>query len=159
MKEERVLIKNYRGFDITFDMESEKFKCVITEDIAKEVSSFAAVKKFIDDYKKENQGFEPFYAVSTPDSYSKAKKIKIVGIRKDRRFIYENENGSKEQLPNYVIKDFMLDLPENDALISELRVLDEQLREIEQSYRQKRKEIISKLNVVTLADFKNQLNN
>ena len=40
----KILIENYRGFDIEFETSNEKFQCVCTEDDTKESNSFAAVK-------------------------------------------------------------------------------------------------------------------
>ena len=79
----KILIETYRGFDIEFDTNCEKFQCICTEDNAKESTSFTAVKKFIDDYKKINQDFKPFLVESIPDSY-KTEKLKVIGVRKDR---------------------------------------------------------------------------
>ena len=51
----KVAIENYRGFDIEFDTDHEKFQCIITDGEEKESRSFTAVKKFIDEYRKDNQ--------------------------------------------------------------------------------------------------------
>jgi len=152
----KVLIDNYRGFDIQFDVESERFQCVITEDITKDTSSYAPVKKFIDDYKKDNKSFAPFYAVSNPDSYTKQKRIKIVGMRKDRRFISEVD-GETKQVSDYSLRDFILELPENEVHIAELYALEERQKQAEEEYRKHRKEIVSRMKIVTLGQFKQQL--
>jgi len=36
----KILIENYRGFDIEFDTQYEKFQCIITEENTKESNSF-----------------------------------------------------------------------------------------------------------------------
>ena len=64
----KILIENYRGFDIEFDTQYEKFQCVCTEEDSKESSSFAAIKKFIDEYKKQNADFKPFWVDPNPNS-------------------------------------------------------------------------------------------
>ena len=66
----KILIDNYRGFDIEFETINEKFQCIITDELVKESISFSAIKKFVDEYKKTNQDFKPFYVESTPDRYN-----------------------------------------------------------------------------------------
>jgi hypothetical protein len=43
----KILIETYRGFDIEFDTNCEKFQCICTEDNAKESTSFTAVKSLL----------------------------------------------------------------------------------------------------------------
>ena len=114
----KIFIDNYRGFDIEFETINEKFQCIITDELVKESISFTAVKKFIDEYKKMNQDFKPFYVEQTPSNYrfKVHKKIKIVGIRKDGRFVAEDFNGDKFQISDYDIKDYMLYVPENENI-------------------------------------------
>jgi len=149
----KILIENYRGFDIEFDTDCEKFQCIATDENVKESTSFTAVKKFVDDYKKTNQDFKPFWVEPTPEEY-KIKKLKIIGLRKDGRFVAENEEGVKEQIPDYNTEDYMLLKPENEygmKLLQELKVKEEQQRVENNS---QRKQITSTLNIVTLKDFK-----
>ena len=54
----RILIENYRGFDIEFDTNIEEFTCICSKENIKESSSFPAVKKLVDEYKKENSEFK-----------------------------------------------------------------------------------------------------
>ena len=54
----KILIDNYRGFDIEFETINEKFQCIITDELVKESISFSAIKKFVDEYKKINQDYE-----------------------------------------------------------------------------------------------------
>jgi hypothetical protein len=154
---EKVLITNYRGFDIEFDIYHEKFQCIITDELVKESLSFTAVRKFIDDYKKENQVFKPFDVEPISTEYRAAHlpdKLTILGIRKDGRFIAEDKNGKKIQLGDYDMKQWMLVKPENDEpnrLLKELKVKeDSQNREI----KAERKAILETLTVVSLKDYK-----
>lgn len=152
----KILIETYRGFDIEFDTNCEKFQCICTEDNAKESTSFTAVKKFIDDYKKTNQDFKPFWVESIPDSY-KTEKLKVIGVRKDGRFVAENSKGDKIQISDYSLNDYMLLKPENEIAmnkLSELKAKEEQQR-LENN--KARKLIISEINIVTLKDYKKQL--
>jgi hypothetical protein len=149
----KILIENYRGFDIEFDTDCEKFQCIATDENVKESNSFTAVKKFVDDYKKTNQDFKPFWVEPTPERY-KTGRLKIIGLRKDGRFVAENEKGEKEQVSDYNTSDYMLLKPENEIgikLLQELKVKEEQQRVENNS---QRKQIISTLNIVTLRDHK-----
>jgi hypothetical protein len=152
----KILIENYRGFDIMFDTNYEKFQCIITDENSKESVSFAAMKKFIDDYKKENQLFKPFWVEPIPGSY-KVDKLKIIGIRKDERFVAEKGNGEKIQISDYELKDYMLIISENENALKLLQELNEKekLQNIENS--KNRKQIISTLNIITLNNYKNLL--
>lgn len=150
----KILIDNYRGFDIEFETINEKFQCIITDELVKESVSFSAIKKFVDEYKKTNQEFKPFFVESTPGGYRQSVKLKIIGIRKDGRFVAENSKGEKIQVSDYDIKDYMIYKQENEAplkLLSDLKA-----KEAKQSLENdlSRKDIISTINIVTLKDFK-----
>lgn len=154
----KILIENYRGFDIEFDSDAEKFQCIITEDNTKESASFSAVKKFIDDYKKENIGFEPFWVVLTPSNrFSNARRLQIIGVRKDGRFVTQNEVGKKDQLSDYSLSDYMLDMPENKTILSALDELDKESNKQIIEMKNKKAELVSKLNIITLKEYKEQI--
>lgn len=150
----KILIENYRGFDIDFDTDCEKFQCVITEEKTKESISFSAVKKFIDDYKKENQDFKPFYADKNPKAYSGHPKIKIIGIRKDKRFIIEREDGGREQLSEYEEDNYMIFKPENEEKINALKKHRQMVEALRVKNNEIDKGIIASLNIITLKEFK-----
>ena len=152
----KILIETYRGFDIEFDTNCEKFQCICTEENVKESTSFAAVKKYVDDYKKANQDFKPFWIESVPERYKRGK-LKVIGVRKDGRFVAENSKGDKIQISDYDLNDYMLLQPENEMAmnkLSELKAKEEQQR-LENN--ETRKLIISEINIVTLKDYKKQL--
>lgn len=152
----KILIETYRGFDIEFDTNYEKFQCICTEENVKESTSFTAVKKYVDDYKKTNQEFKPFWVEPTPERY-KTEKLKVIGVRKDGRFVAENPKGDKIQILDYELNDYMILKPENEMAmnkLSELKVKEEQQR-FENN--EMRKLIISEINIVTLKDYKKLL--
>lgn len=101
----KILIENYRGFNIEFDVNYEKFQCETEDGHSKESQSFSAVKKFIDDFKKANQEFKEFWVEKNPEGFY-GKTLKIIGFRKDGRFVGENEKGDKEQISDHSLKDF-----------------------------------------------------
>jgi len=153
----KILIENYRGFDIEFETSNERFQCVCTEEDTKESASFAAIKKFVDDYKKSNQDFKPFWIEPTPTDYYKDKALKVVGIRKDNRFVAEDKDGNKEQISDSYLSSYMLLKEENKEYMAELKEQKqkEEAQRIENN--QTRNNIIAKMNIVTLKDYKKEL--
>ena len=152
----KILIENYRGFDIKFDTNCEKFQCICTEESAKESTSFAAIKKFVDDYKKANQEFKPFWVESTPDAH-KVGRFKIIGIRKDGRFIAETLQGNKVQVSDYHLDSLMLFKPENEIAMSRLSDLALKIEQQRKENSEARKQIISEIKIITLKEYKNTL--
>ena len=155
----RILIDNYRGFDIEFETINEKFQCIITDELVKESISFAAVKKFIDEYKKTNQDFKPFFAEKIPSQYSfdEYKKIKIIGIRKDGRFVAENSEGVKFQISDYDIKYYMIYNPENEKAFGQLLELKLKEQRYNEEIKMERSLILSTIKINSLVDFKKTL--
>jgi len=153
----RITIENYRGFDIEFDTDSEIFICIVSDERAKESKSFSAVKKFVDEYKKANENFRPFWIEVIPEKYSGSiigKKLKVTGLRKDDRFIVENENGDKEYITDYSMTDWMIVYNENKSVLKEYEDNENEYEKSSNFFRSKRKEILSKLKIVTLKEHK-----
>lgn len=154
----KILIENYRGFDIEFDVNSEKFQCVCTEENTKESTSFASVKKFIDEYRKTNQDFTPFWVQPNPLSpFSKDKNLKVIGIRKDGKYVAEDDKGNKEQIVNHNLSGYILLNHENDIYFNKLKEHDAKVEEEQNKNREIRNAIISQINIVTLKDYKKSL--
>ena len=152
----KILIETYRGFDIEFNTNCEKFQCICTEENVKESTSFAAVKKYVDDYKKANQYFKPFWVEPAPERY-KSGKLKVIGIRKDGRFVAENSKGEKIQISDYDLNDYMLLKQENEMAMNKLSELKAKAEQQRVENNETRKLIISEINIVTLKDYKKQL--
>lgn len=152
----KVLIERYGNFDIEFDTSSESFQCVISDDTSKQSKSLSAVRKFIDDYEKANNSFSPFYVESNPDGYmyNEHERLKIVGVRKDGRFISEGLDGKVSQVSDYDLSRYIIYYNENDTYNAALSELMRLSRENEESYRKNRKAIISQMKIVTLKDYK-----
>lgn len=149
----KVLIENYRGWEISFDTEKESFCCYSSNyDRDEKRQSFASTKKWIDDFLKENKTFKPFWVESKPNMLNSGK-LKIIGIRKDGKFLYEGKNGEKAQLSLYNEKDFILYNPENEKFKLEASELREQIEVL----RQKISEALNKMDFVELSEYKKQL--
>jgi hypothetical protein len=117
----KILIENYRGWEIYFDNDKENFYTSSDEyDRMNTKTSYAATKKWIDDFIKENTTFEPIWVEKR--DYRGVKKIKIIGIRKDKKFIYEGKDGKKEQLSEYDEKDCFLPNSENDDVYNKIKI-------------------------------------
>lgn len=151
-----ITIENYRGFDIEFNTANEQFQCIVTDEVTKESNSFSAIKKFIDEYKKSNQGFKPFYVIRTPDYYGSYERIKIIGIRKDKRFITQ-DGDKKGQLSEYNENNYMLEKESNNLFIQKLKTLEKEMDEYRLKMNEKRKEIKAKLDITTVKEYKQSL--
>jgi len=128
----RVLIETYRGFEISFDPIEEKF-WYLSERYDKESSSksFSATKKAVDDFIKDNRDFKPFFIENKLKSaFGKEAKLKVVGIRKDGVFVYENSKGEKEQLSKYYENDYLIYNEANNSLRLEIDEKQKQVSEI-----------------------------
>ena len=153
-----VLIENYRGFDINYSTTREEFSCVITDEAKKEGNYLSSIKRFVDEYKKANSAFAPFDVMDNPASiYGNGKTGKIIGVRKDGKFIIESSNGKQSQIALYSEKDYILALPENEKGLRELAELEKEREEIRLEMNLRRGKIVSSLKIITLADFKKTL--
>jgi len=152
-------VDNYRGWEIFFDTESEKFTAYSNEhDKDIEKGSYSTIKKSIDDFIKENDVFKPFMIEPTP-SYRiynrKETHFKIIGVRKDGRFIYEDKDGKKHQLSEYHEKDYMVVDPANVPVLKrydELKAYAEKLRLEADDY------LKTNLKMKTIADIRKEKN-
>jgi len=115
----KILIENYKGWEIYFDNNKENFytssdsydrECIKT--------SYAAAKKYIDDFIKDNITFEPI--VIEKKDHRGATQIKLIGIRKDGRFVYEGKDGKKEQLSEWDEKYYYLPTEENNEALKKI---------------------------------------
>ena len=137
----RVLIENYRGWEIYFDTYKEQFYTVSNEYDKQETKrSYASSKKYIDDYIKSNNVFKPIKVQKMPTMFSEGKVITLIGIRKDKSFMYEDEEGRKQQLSSYDERDYFIVDSRNDVhfkRIAELAIerkrIDDEVKEIEKS--------------------------
>lgn len=151
----KVELEEYRGWTISFDTEKESFYChsdgYDKDDYRK---SFSATKKFIDEFIKENEKFTPVWVEKKPSSYGWSKqKIKLIGIRKDGRFIYEDEQGEKRQLSDYYEEDYILYNPDNDKF----RELSNELECKIDLLRKEKESVLSKIQGIKLVDYKKTL--
>jgi len=137
----RVLIENYRGWEIYFDTDKEEFYTVSNEYDKQETKrSYASSKKYIDDYIKSNNVFKPIKVQKMPTMFSEGKVITLIGIRKDKAFMYEDEEGRKQQLSSYDERDYFIVDSRNDVhfkRIAELAIerkrIDDEVKQIEKS--------------------------
>lgn len=132
----RVLIETYRGFEISFDPDDEKF-WYLSERYDKESSSksFTAIKKAVDDFIKENKDFKPFWIENNLSKGYGSKKLKIIGMRKDGNFVFENSKGEKEQLSKYSESEYILYNEANDELRLEIAELEDKVNALNKEIR------------------------
>lgn len=153
---EKVLIEEYRGFDIYFDVSSELFQCVCTEESTKESKSFAAVKKFVDEYKKANSNFNPFWVSFLPWGFlhnDSMKTLKILGIRKDGVLVAEKTNGEKIRLDSWDIDQYIVPSRGDQVHLSHVEDLDKEEEELVVKLRARKAEVISKIKGPLLREY------
>lgn len=122
-----VKIDNYRGFDIEFQIHSESFTCEVSDAIKFEKGSYKKIQEAIDEYLKKNQSFKPFKVITKPISrYGGIGRgvYTVIGIRKDDRFIYQDDEGKKHQLSDYNEKDVILYEPEMEQQLVQIAYLE-----------------------------------
>lgn len=153
----KVTIENYRGFDIYFDTDYEVFQCIVADESAKESKSYTSVKKFVDDYKKDNQDFKPFWVYPNPDDgYVNKEKLRVIGLRKDGRFIAERK-GERVQISDYDLKRYVLEDIDNERFFVLLNQLSSEIERQRLENIEARKKILSGMKLTTLADYKKTL--
>jgi len=137
----RALIETYRGWEIYFDTDKEEFYTVSNQyDNDKVKKYYTSAKKYIDDYIKENSDFKPIKVQKMPSMFGDGETITLIGIRKDKAFMYEDKDGNKKQLSSYSENDYFLIKEENKKhfeKVAELRIernkIDEELKKIEEN--------------------------
>lgn len=150
----KVEIENYRGWSISFDTEKETFCCHSEQwDRDENKKSYASIKKYVDDFIKENETFKPVWIETKPNLYGSDNRIKLIGIRRDGRFIYEDEKGDKKQLYEPDEKKYILYNPENDKYREEAKKVDVKLEEL----RLIRNTILNKVVGIELVEYKKQI--
>lgn len=145
----QVLIETYRGWEIYFDIEVESFYCHSERyDRDQKKQSFAATKKYIDDYIKENSNFKPFKIEKLPSGYGD-RYLTVVGIRKDGALMVEDSKGVKKQLFKYGMKYYILRTPDNDPINDEIKDLEVKITELNRQIR----ELQHKITGTSLTDY------
>lgn len=95
----RIWMENYRGWDIYFNTDSERFYA-ISDEYDKQSSdrkTYSSAKKYVDDFVKDNMDFVPVELLQVGND-GKYESFRLIGIRKDGHFVREKE-GRKSQLP------------------------------------------------------------
>ena len=150
----KIKIEDYRGWSIEFDNEKESFYCHSEQyDRDETKKSYSSVKKFVDDFIKDNFSFPRTKMQSKPSSWKDREILTLVGIRKDERLVYEDEKGDKHQLSEYNEKDYILYSEENDKHYDYADKLQEKIDQL----MKEKKEILNNVIGVELVDFKKQL--
>ena len=148
----RVNIEKYKGFDIEFDTSSEEFLAYSNYfDSEWRNSKLSNLKLKLDTYLKDNVNFKPFFVENKTDG----KILKIIGIRKDNRFIYEDENKKKQQLSDYDLPKYILRNEDNDYIREQIEKLNERMEELKTN----RDKLLSEISGVELKEYKKQFEN
>ena len=153
----KTLIDYYRGWTIYFDTEDGKF-FVMSENYNRQESrgSFAAVKKWVDDFLKDNADFKPF-DIQYWNGSEPGRVEKVIGIRKDGRPATEDADGNKGQISSYASSNYILVDPSNDPVFDEIKAFDRETERLEAERSIARGSLIAKLKLVQLDDHLNTI--
>lgn len=149
----KISIDFYRGWEIFFDTDEEKF-LAMSEDYNRQETrgSFAAAKKWVDDFLKENEKFVPF-DVHTWSGGRRGPTLKVIGLRKDGRPATEDADGNKGQIGSYHYSgEYILLNPANAPVFAEIEAYDAETERIEQEREKGREPLIAKVVVMTMDD-------
>lgn len=141
----RVLIETYRKWDIYFDTDEEGFYSHSDHyDREEKKRSYAAAKKSIDDYIKENAVFKPIMVQRLPDGWNRDNGaiIKLIGIRKDKAFMFENSKGEKRQMSSWDEEKYFLVNPDNDVHFQKIIELEAEKARISKEIKETEDKVI-----------------
>lgn len=159
----KVFIAEYRGFEIFFDANKETFSYNSDSWDAEKhgKKSFAVVKKEIDEFIKNNSGFQPFlvqcikWADQKPLSSSEGLAL-VKGVRKDGVFVLEDGSlvGKYDEKFTYLVDE------SNESVFEELKVLVEEKNRLKKELGEVERVIRScqdKLKLIRLEDYRETL--
>lgn len=148
------VIRQYRGWDIYFDSE-DNFYCLQVgfQNSPAKNKSIAVVKRYIDEFIAHNSSFEPFWVERKGNEWVPENKIKIIGLRKDNKFLYEGSNGRKQQVSGDYEQNYILIDEKNKPIWDEADLIKKEISKLEE----KRIKVLDKISGTTLAEFKKNL--
>ncbi len=150
-KNRRIQIEEYRGFEVWYNEEDDKFGCEIADTSYdsgfKEMKrvSLTAIKQYIDEHIKLNEKFEPFIVLNVGGGGVPSKK-KVLSKRKDNKFVYLDGDRSRFIDPdnNWEGKDYLVFNEEDQELIDKITKIHKQIEELNKEERALRKTFKSK---------------
>jgi len=152
----RVLIETYRDWNIYFDTDKEEFYTHSESwDSDKTKRTYAAAKKFVDDFIKDNETFVPFEVENLGMIPSSREIIRIVGIRKDGGWMMQKSGKEPERLSQYYEKDYCLYTPDNEPIWREIKEIEDKQEEL----RLQKNAIRKRLQAVPLNSMKDKYKN
>ena len=116
----RTIIENYRGVEIFFDTDNERFSFSFDDARWNEKQSYSAAKKKIDDFIKETHAFTPFKAISRGDN--NLVVVDVVSVRKDGDYMIKDEKGNISKLGQYYEQEYVMYSPSDDKIFAEIAV-------------------------------------
>lgn len=152
MSNTKVHIQDYRGFGIYFDTEKSTFHCDHADySDLKTKQSFEAIKKYIDDFLKDNAEFKPFVvfneSVLAFERVMPNKRfLSVVGLRKDKRYVTED----KGQISEYSEKDYFLYRESFQERIDQIKQINEEFSAIRKEYSDRVKAIADSIKAETI---------
>lgn len=150
-------IEDYREFEITLNTDTGKFSAYSDyHDVEFDKTTLKAMRKGVDDFINDNVNFRPFkiqklksYSGTNADTLGEI--LTIIGIRKDKRLVID-DNGKKKQLDSYYIDTYGMLLSEYDKLKEQLDTLEKRKANFMEEYHETQKSIFKDVIIVPLQE-------
>jgi len=138
----RTVVENYRGVEIFFDTNDERFSFSFDDGRWNEKQSYSAAKKKIDDYIKETHVFTPFVALNTrPNSMN---TLTVVSVRKDGDYMVQDKKGNISKLSQYNEKDYVEYFDSDDKIYAEIAVCEIEIDKLQERIKQLKAPILER---------------
>lgn len=146
MKRSAIPIEEYRGYEIAYDEEKDKFYCPVDNDKwdNKERKSLTAMKYAIDGHLKQNENFVPFVVIEARRYHGTPDKLTILSRTKDGKFVYENEEGKKKSIDDYYFKDWLIYDEADEPVLRAMEIIDNQIEKLQEEFKAKIAMLVSK---------------
>lgn len=138
----KVLIKNYKGWNIFFETDIDMFYTVPTQYVTDQFhcSTFSCVKEFIDKYVKSNKEFKPIHVERYPPVGGVRVTGKLTGMAEDGHFMLEVADAEPTILSQHSELSWILinehnnqKLDQIERLYAEIASAEDNIKTIQQS--------------------------
>lgn len=143
-------IEEYRGFQILFDTDTEKFQC-FSDDCQTTERSFSDCKKLIDNAIKNSDEFIPFWVERHPllTHLTGEQRVMVIGKTESGQFIIEQEDGTRGHIPRYSEREYILWNRRNEPIKEELRKIEDEKNRVYS----RQKAVLHQIVIKSLIDF------
>lgn len=138
----RTVVENYRGVEIFFDTNDERFSFSFDDGRWNEKQSYSAAKKKIDDYIKETHVFTPFIVSNTRSN--SINTLNVISVRKDGDYMVQDGSGRISKLSQYDEKNYVEYFPSDDKIYAEIAVCEIEIDKLNERIKELKAPIIER---------------